>query len=79
MKDPIEVLLPSGNRIFVVLRAEESRGRMPFALLDDLPLDLGHSSGVKASGEWVTRRVYCLLLLIQLTWSVFRWPQVRTG
>lgn len=46
MKDPGEVLLPGGYSIFVFLRMEESRGHMSVALLDDLLLDLGHSSAV---------------------------------
>ena len=49
MKNPIELLPPGGNRIFVVLRMEDSRDRVPFTLLNDLPLDLGHSSVIEAS------------------------------
>ena len=47
MKDPIEVLAPSRNCIFVCLRVEDSRDRMSLALVDDLPLDLGYSPAVE--------------------------------
>ena len=35
-----EVRLPSRNHFLVVLRMEKSGDCVPFALLDDLPLDL---------------------------------------
>ena len=47
LKDPIEVLFPNSNRIFVILRVESSRGRMSFTLLDDLPLDPGQSPAIE--------------------------------
>ena len=46
VKDPKEVLLPSHNFYLIVLRVENSGGDIPFALLDDLLLDLCHGSMV---------------------------------
>ena len=60
MKDPIEVLSPSGNRILVILRVEESRDRISFTLLGDITLNLGYSSVNKTSDQWIVRRVRCL-------------------
>ena len=42
VKDPLKVLLPSGNRIFVVLCVEYLRGRVSFTQFDDLLLDPDH-------------------------------------
>ena len=39
-KDLCEVRLPGRNHFLVVLRVEKSGDCVPFALLDDLPLDL---------------------------------------
>ena len=47
MKDPIEILPPTGDRILVVLRAEQSGDRISFTLLDNLALDLGHGSAIE--------------------------------
>ena len=47
VKDPSEVLPPTRNHIFVDLRMENSRDHISFALVDDLPLDLGHSPAVE--------------------------------
>ena len=38
MKDPVEVRLPSGNRILVIPRTKESRDTVSLALFDNLPL-----------------------------------------
>ena len=43
MKNPVEVLFPSGNLILVVLRVEDLRCRISFTKLDDFPLDPGQS------------------------------------
>jgi hypothetical protein len=43
LRNPIEVLSPSSNRIFVALRVEDSKDRVSFTPFDDLPLDLGQS------------------------------------
>ena len=51
VKDPMEVLPPSGNRTLVILHVEESGDRMSFTLLGDLLLDLGHSPAIETSGE----------------------------
>ena len=58
MKDPIEVLPPSGDRILIVLRMEELRDWISFTLLNDLPLNLGHGSAIETSGEWILQRVH---------------------
>ena len=46
MEDPDEVLLPTKNRILIVLLVDESRGHIPFSLLDGLLLDRGHGSAI---------------------------------
>jgi len=46
MKDPVEVRLPSDDRLLVMLRMEKSRGCISPALLDDIPLDLRYSSAL---------------------------------
>ena len=51
LKDLVEFLLPSSDHILVVLRVEESRGRVSFSLLDGLPLDLCHSSVIGSAYE----------------------------
>jgi hypothetical protein len=48
VKDPVEVQLPRSDRLFITLRVEKSGDRISFAQLDDLPLDLGHSSAIEA-------------------------------
>jgi len=47
MKDPIEVRLPSRNRILVVPRVEKSGDSVPPTLFDDLPLDFRDSPAVE--------------------------------
>ena len=43
MKDPGELLTPTHDHISVRSRMETPKDRVPFTLLDDLLLDLGHS------------------------------------
>ena len=47
MKDPVQVLPPSGNPIFVVLRVEGLGGRTSFTQFDNFFLDLCRSSGLR--------------------------------
>ena len=69
MKDPGEVLLPSGDCIFIGFCVKEARGEIPFTLLGDLLLDLGHSSTienlVRESPDvriaWLTHAVNCFI------------------
>ena len=49
MKDPIEVQPPGRDRLLIVLGVEESRDRISFTPLDDVPLDLGHSPAIEES------------------------------
>ena len=49
VKDPIEVQLPGSDRLFVVLCVKESRDRISFTLLDDLPLNLADSPVIERS------------------------------
>ena len=49
IEDPIEVPPPSGDCIFIAPRAEEARGRTPFALLDNFLLDCGNGPGIQTS------------------------------
>jgi hypothetical protein len=51
VKDLIEILPPSRYRLFVVLRVEQSRDRIPFTPLDDLALDLGQGPAIETSRE----------------------------
>lgn len=48
IKDPIEVELPGGDPVFVVLRMERAKDTTSFTKLDDAPLDLRHSPAIKA-------------------------------
>ena len=52
LKDSVELLPPSGDLVFIVLRVEQSRSCASFPLLDDLLLDRDHSSviGTSVSG-----------------------------
>ena len=43
MENPDKILLPRGNLALIALGENESMYRIPFTLLDDLPLDLGQS------------------------------------
>ena len=47
LKDPGEVPVPTRDRIFVRLRMQTTRDRMPFTLFDDLLLDLGHRPAIE--------------------------------
>ena len=47
VKDLDKVLLPSGNLVLVSLREDKPEGCVPFTVLDDLPLDIRHSSVIK--------------------------------
>jgi hypothetical protein len=46
VKDPDKVLIPSSNLILIALREEEPEDYIPFALLTDIPLHLGHGSAI---------------------------------
>lgn len=61
LKDPDEVQPPSGNHIFIVLRVEQSRHHISFALLNDLPLNPRHGSIARTpiSG------LYCIHVIIK--------------
>ena len=59
MKDPNKVLLPSCNLVLIALRVNESGGCIPFTLLDNLPLNLGHCSAIESIGKRITRRTHC--------------------
>ena len=47
VKDPSEVLPPTRNCVFVGLRMEGPGYRVSFTLVDDLPLDFGHSPAIE--------------------------------
>jgi hypothetical protein len=49
VEDPDEVLLPSRNFVLIGFGEDESVERIPFTLLDDLLLDLGHGSAIEPS------------------------------
>jgi hypothetical protein len=46
VKDPEEIPVPTGNLVLVALCEHQPRERIPFALLADLPFDLGHRSAL---------------------------------
>ena len=46
MKNPAEVRPPAGDCLFIALRVEMSRDRTSFALFDEVPLDLSHSTAI---------------------------------
>jgi len=62
-KNPVEVQLPGGDRLFVVLRVVTSRDRVPFSPLDDILLSLFHSPD-RELGEEIARGTH-------------RWPNSR--
>ena len=49
LKDPDQILLPSGNLVFIVLREDESEESIPFTPLDDLPLHIYQVSAIGTS------------------------------
>jgi len=51
MPDPLEFQIPGDNRLFIVLRVVTSRDHVPFAPLDDIPLDPVRSPGWKPDEE----------------------------
>ena len=58
MKDPIELLLPSSNLVFVIFHAEEPADQASFSQVDDFPLDPGYSSAIGAlANEWIWVRI----------------------
>ena len=59
VKNPIEVLAPSRNRIFVGFHIGEPRDRSSFTLADNLPLDLGHSPVIEILIRGAARRTHC--------------------
>ena len=46
MKDPNKVLPPSCNLVLITFREYESEEHVPFALLNDVPLNLRHGSAI---------------------------------
>jgi len=57
MKEPIQVRLPSRNRIFVVPRVDKSRDSMSPASVDDLPLYFRDSPTIGSMVGGRTRNV----------------------
>jgi hypothetical protein len=55
LKNVFEVQPPGGDRLFIFLRAETLRDRIPFTPLDQLPLDICHCPAIERvyiSGGW---------------------------
>ena len=67
MKDLVQIRLPPRYLVLVVLRMNESRDRVSFALLDDVPLDRRHSPMVRLETSGINRLK--LNHLVQLTKS----------
>ena len=51
MQDPDKVLLPRSNFVLITFGEDESVDRIPFALPDDLPLDLCQGSAIEKFRE----------------------------
>jgi hypothetical protein len=49
VKNPEEFPIPTGNIVLIALCEHEPRKRIPFTLLPDLLLDLGHGSATGTS------------------------------
>ena len=70
-KDPVQVQFPGSDRLVVVLLVEALRNRISFIPLDDVLLDLGHSTAIenfvsKSSGACIagsTHVVNCSITL----------------
>ena len=61
MKDPGKVIPPTDNLVLIDLGAENSEGHVPFTLLDDIPLDLGHGSAIEESAIGsLSVHIFCL-------------------
>ena len=58
MKDPVEIRLPSGNRIPITPRMKESRDSVPPTLFDDLVLYVRDSPAVNNVVSGRTQNVY---------------------
>ena len=75
VKDPVQVQLPGGDCLFVVLRMEKSRDRIPLALFFRLSLNLSHSpvtgSSLAGDPKFTT--------LVQLTGSTDLSHHIQTG
>ena len=66
LKNLVEVQLPGRDRLFVVLRVKQSRDRIPFAPLDQLPLNICHSPAI---GRTLVDGSKCMSL-VRLTMSI---------
>ena len=66
LKDSDQIKSPDGNLVSIGLRVEKPGGNIPFTLLYDLPLDLGHCSTIGSSvsglARMCIRRCRCSLL-----------------
>ena len=49
VKDLIDIQPPCSDPAFILLRAEKARDHIPFALLDDIPLDPAHDTACESS------------------------------
>ena len=56
VKDPDKILLPGSNLTLIALGEDESMYRIPFALIDDLPLDIGQGSMIENVVKYIRRR-----------------------
>ena len=57
-QDPVEVRLPSRNRVRITLGVDKSGDSAPFALFDDLLLDLLHSSAIQSIVSELSKPAY---------------------
>ena len=59
VKDLHKILLPSSNLVLITFGKDESVDRIPFTLLDNIPLDLGQSSAIENVNKWITLHAHC--------------------
>jgi len=74
LEDPGEVQSPGDDRFFIVLFVEEPRDRIPFPPLDDLLLDLCHSTAIQG----MVNKSYARYISVGPTYTVNRSIAPRT-
>jgi len=60
LKNLVHVQFPGGNLFLVVLYTETSRNHISISLLDNIPFDLSHNSGVRQKAWLVGCSGYAL-------------------
>lgn len=79
VKNPVEVRPPDRDFLFVVLRMENAGNGVPFAQLEDVPLDLRDGAEIKNTirkSEVISTPPP--VPLVQLTLSALQLPRIQT-